>query len=202
MKPIYYFLVFVSCICLSCAKKSLPADKYIEWIGDDHHGLKAITSKGDYVFCLLYKPNEYFVLESNSAQIIKKEEFYRQVHDEDSMQYFTFFISTTNHEDVLKHNISTVNEYYRRIEYFSHQIQNDLTLIEDGEILPCKLATYERDYDLSPFQRFVLAFRTPKIKNTTKSDKILVYHDEVLGMNDIEMTLSQKNLKKIPRIKL
>lgn len=181
----------------------LTPEKYAVWVNNENNGLIVTKTASEFEFTLRYMPLEYKILMDNAGKDFHTMNIDSMKKDLTGYHYFLLQIATTDHKtDVLKKNIRITNDYYYRIEYFSADIQNDLKLQEGNELYQCVLCQYVRDYNLSPYQQFVLAF--PAKKNENKPcDMTLLYTDHVLGINNpVSLTVKGQNLKKIPNLKI
>jgi len=193
------FLLLLS----SCTQRPLSARDYVAWVNNKQHGLKVETTFGDFAFTLFYRPLPYLALKEFPDGQFKKQDINKQINDMSEFQYYTLEIASCDKKtDVLQNGLRSKDEYYARIQYFSFLMQNDLFLMDGDEKLPCKLFQYERDFNLSPFQRFSLGFPHSTSKKTN-SDKSLVYVDKVLGIEkEVKLTIKGSNIEEIPDLNL
>ena len=175
------------------------------WVKDVKNGLEADSLFGNYQFILRYIPLEYKALNDQDTFFRSTTELYRKVNQMQGYQYYILEIATKDHHtDVLKNDIQSIKEYYARIQYFSFLMQNDISLQQGDKLLPCKLFQFERDYGISPYQRFILVFPENKeVNRNNLSNRTLLYHDRVLGLKDqVKLTILGKNLNRIPSINI
>jgi hypothetical protein len=196
------YAIFIGLIffAISCSKKELTPAEYISWVNDKSNGLIVEKIVGDYSFRLFYKPLPYVSLKELSGKF-SNSDYAAQINEMSEFQYYTLEISAiSKKEDVLKKGNKTKNDYYSKIQYFSFAMQNDLSLKQENEILACKLFQYERDYNLSPYQRFILGFPLSALKNSN-ADRTLIYDDKVLGIDEpVAITIKARNISSIPKL--
>jgi hypothetical protein len=175
------------------AKKLLSAEKEID----------------RFTFTATYLPWEYIVAREQKGKL-NKELLDKKVNEINDLQYYTFKIEDNqDNSELLMAGISSKDEYYERIQYFSFSMQQDLKLIDGEDTLACVLFHFERNYGLSSEATFSLGFPLTKIeqeeKNSNKdvmnTSKVLIYDDKALGVGKIYVKIDQKNLNKLPEIK-
>ena len=200
MKLVFLFIILA--ISQGEAASSLPPGKYISWVNDSSHGLVNSNTFGNYVFSLQFTPLEYLAIKEFGTDSISSELIAEYTKEMDSLQYFILRISTKNLQgDVLKEGIANPSEYHSRVQYFANYMQQDISLYEGKEVLPCVFLHYERDYNLSPYQTFILAF--PKaVDPKALSDKILHYNDRALNLGTVQLTITAKSISDIPKLKI
>lgn len=194
--------LFFCCQLFAACKAGLNPADYIRWVENKTNGLHVEIEEQGYVFDLQYTPLEYLAIREFAHDELSKTAVTEYLPKIEGLQYFTLKIATANRaEDVLKHKLSEKNEYYHRIQYFSSVMQNDLTLLDGAETLHCKLFHYQRDYNIAPYQTFLIAFPNSS-KNQAPESKTLVYHDQVLGLNEVRIPIKKESLISIPTVNL
>lgn len=184
----------------------LTPSEYVEWVENKQNGMTVTKKLNDIVFNLLYKPDGYEALIRVKGDSLTNENINSVKNELKGLQYYTLSISTQDNKgELLKHKLETTDEYYRRIEYCSFNMQNDIKLIENGDTLDCKLFHFERVFSVAPEATFVLAFednRTAKAaeQGNYNSDKILSYTDGIFGMGRINLLISKAHLNNIPKL--
>ncbi len=184
-------------------KKSDPLtpNEMIRWVENKDNGLFQEKTIEDITFSALFKPIHYMtvieyrnVLNPTPEQLKKAEETYA------GMTYFTYKMSTDKTQDeLLKYKLSSSDEYYHRLEYYSFKAQNDFSLVSGNDTIACKLFHFERTFGLAPVLTFVLGFKgEPK----TDRDFTLIYKDRIFNKGLIKLNYSPEILNSIPKIKL
>lgn len=177
------------------SEKLKPAE-YVAWVTDKKNGLKVEKTIGEFTYTTQYKPLPYVALLELQKENVSAVELKQKMDEYSGLQYFTFQISTDSQDELLKKNLSETNEYYRRIQYFSFDMQKDLKLIEGKDTLDCELYHFERVYGIAPYARFVLGF--PKTNNN--DDKTLFLDEQIFGSGKIYLTVQAKNSNQLPAV--
>jgi hypothetical protein len=201
-KIVYILIALTGMIHIGCGgKKTLSPEQYIEWMNDKNNGLINVQEIGGYKFQLQYQPAEYLAVcemisEGNDMTRANFDSVYAQYK---GMQYCLLKIgSATKGEDFLKQSISTEQEYFDRIQYFTSYVQHDMFLLEPNDTQTCSMHHFERSYSLNSFNTILLAF--PNKGNP--GQKELLFNDQVLGIGKIRFTIPEKSLSRIPSIEL
>ena len=180
----------------------LAPGEYVSWIECAENGLRPSKTINGYTFDLLYKPCEYVVMRENLYIPSSAEEMMKETEAIGDMQYFTLRISKEGNMDLLSDDAGTMDVFSSRLMYFTNLMQYDISLVENGDTLPCSLFHFERTYAVDPHSTFLLGFP----KSTTVSDgslsKTFVFKDRELGTGPIILAIEQENIERIPSLKL
>lgn len=186
------------------SRVSLEPVDYVNWVEHTDNGLAVKKQLDNYAFELQYKPLNYIVLKDNSEQIFSEKEMKQRINEIDGMQYFTFRISDEKGGDLLRNNITAVDQFSKRLAYFSNTMQKDVKLIENSDTLSCLLFHFERTYGVDPRSTFILGFPLSNKNEGTfsSSDKIFLFDDNELGAGPVYMTISADKINQVPLLKL
>jgi hypothetical protein len=196
-KQILYFL-FCGIVFFSCNPSILSPTEFIKWIEDEENNLIQTKTINDLEYKLQYKPIEYIVAKD---KVLGDIDFSKKRIELGDLQYFTFQIKILGSTQTpLKYNLSSENEYYERIKYFSFEIQRDLKLIVNNDTLNCVLAHFERTFNISPTATFSLAFENNN--ETEIFDKEFIYTDKVFNTGPLRFIIKKQDIIDIPELKL
>lgn len=180
-----------------CSTSSLPPEEYAKWVQNPENGLSNHKQFEDLKFNIAYQPIPLLVLrEFDPQNRISREDFDNLHRDYEGLEYYLFQISGPS--DILKYAIQEEQEYYERVEYYSFHMQKDIRMIAGNDTLPCKMFHFERNYGVAPFARFLLGFDVPE----GKFDRRFNYEEIVFGVGQVELTVLQENIDKLPSLKL
>lgn len=188
-------------LMISCAKENLSPKQYVNYIREETNGLNVSKQVGDYEFRLLYKPYEYIALMQDKDENISRQQLDQKIKPMKGLQYFTLTIRTKSGQELMREGISEETEYYDRLDYLVSYMQNDLSLIDGNDTLPCVLYHFERNYNTGPDNNLLLGFDIPANKNTGR-DKTLVLEDQVLGTGKIMIRIAGNDINRIPQLQL
>lgn len=195
-----YYILFVRTVSVTkllTKNETKPPQKYIKWVEDKGNGLIEKKQIDNFMFTLQYIPKDYMMLKEDPA--LSDSKLHEKSKELGDLQYFTFTISSVDEKDVMESGIVSQEEYQKRIEYFSFQMQNDLKLIDGNDTLECVLFNFERTFGIQPQCRFNLAFESVRKSGEYKT---MVFNDQVLGLGTVKLSLLTKNLENIPHLKI
>ncbi|HTA63069.1 MAG TPA: hypothetical protein VK835_11465 [Bacteroidia bacterium] len=218
-KPYYIFLITITLSLIgfsSCQQGVFASDKndsanssfaplelnpseYVVWCQNEENKLKKQKEIQDIVFTLQYKPAEYVLCMEQKSQTISTTVLQKEIKELKGLDYYDFTIGLASGQgELLKYNISSVNEYTQRLNYFAFNMQQNLKLLDGDDTLNCTLFHFERAYDVAPYSVFLLGF--PKTKNANSS-KTFLYPDKIFGKGMIKFTYTKEDLSQIPKLK-
>lgn len=88
--------------------------------------------------------------------------------------------------------------YEERVSYYSFGMQKDISIVVgEKDTIPCTMYHYERNYGVSPNNRFMLGFEASALKNA-----VLVYDNPYLPTGPVKFALSEQDLSSHPQIKI
>ncbi len=184
----------------------LAPSEYVEWIENRQNGMATTKKLNDIVFSLLYKPDAYEALVRLKGDSLTETTLNDVKKELKGMQYYTLRIATLDNKgELLKHKLETTDEYYRRIEYCSFKMQDDIKLIDNGDTLPCRLFHFERVFSVAPEATFVLAFEDTRTGKDVEQgnyagDKILSFNDGIFELGRINLLIGKAYLNNIPKL--
>lgn len=174
-----------------CTSNQLDDSAYRKWVENPDNGLIVRKEIGQFAYELFYKPLPYQLLQANEDIENSKEH--------ESTQHYTLKIEALSGQDVLKSGARDDAEYNNRLFYLADYIQQDLSLIEGGDTLPCLFAHYERNYGLAPYAKVTLAFEAKEQSN--QQEKTIRFNDPVFGAGPIQFNYPTTVLNNIPNLK-
>lgn len=195
-----YFLMILVAALSSCAKEKLVPADYIAWVDNESNGLTKSRTFGDLMVTARFRPVEYQVAIGEGDPELKSDVLSSRREQLEGMQYYMVrFSLLSKSKDVMKHGISSEQEYYERLNYCSFGLQEDIMMVQDGDTLRCRLFNAVRSYGLSPNADYILAFEEKT--NEGSSDRTLIIDDKVYGLGKIKFAFSQDDLEDIPAIR-
>ena len=192
-------ILFICGLFASCKQKSLYPDQYVQWVLNPDNGLRVVKEMIELDFELIYKPIEFKLIQEFGEEIIDANKFEERKKELTGYEYFNFRITSKVASELLVTNIHSQQEFDERLNYFVGDAQNDFSLVQDGDTIPCSIYHFERNYGIAPYNTMVLAFKS---NGDNLNDKKIIYHDRVFGNGPIILSISKESLKKLPQIKL
>jgi hypothetical protein len=196
-------LILFAVIAVSChQKQNLGIQEYAQWVENKDNGLSTTKEIEEFEFKILYKPIDYIIAYELKNQGLNKDSIAARKEQLKGFQYYTLKIKSTNDNEIFKSGIKTEEEYYQRLEYFVGPVQDDISVIDGNDTLPCKVYHFERNYGLSPYNTMVMSFESKETENNKIHDKTFVYDDQVLGTGKIAITISGSDIENLPTLKI
>lgn len=188
-----FFLASCAMIGLSCSG-TLDRKAFVRWVTDYDHGLHVKREADNVVFDLQYTPADYVWLQRTGGRQPIGEG--KELKEISALQYYTLTINAKDNQvDFMNLDVRDDAEKQRRLYYFSYLFQNDITVEDNGKVLPCILFHFERPADLrSGGRTFVLGFENP-FSNSEEAK--LVITSEHLGSLPIKIKVSKKNIPSL-----
>lgn len=197
MKIIQVILSCGGLLCLLACRSSVPAAGYIRYIESAESGLHIQKESGKVRFSIQYKPIEYLALQNDPAHDPGKAG--AQSEDLKGFLYFNFCIGSSDGSSLLEGTDNSA-EHFERLNYCEFSMQNDFTLVIGKDTVPCGMYHFERSYNLSPNNNFILAF-PDKNSYKNQADLSLVYTDHLFGTGKSVFTIKARDLENIPALK-
>jgi hypothetical protein len=175
-----------------------PAD-YVAWVREPENGLVKEKEVGEMKFAMLFKPVDYMICQEERKNEIQALAYQEKLADLGDLEYYDLKIELKNgQEELLKHNLASPQQYTKRVEYYSFEMQKDIVLMNGSDSIPCAMLHFERAYDISPYATFLLAF--PKQKSTNEN-RTIIFRDRVFEKGTLKFQFNKKDLNLIPKLK-
>lgn len=188
-------------LVLACSnEKQLPPEAYMKHIASLENGLHKVHNTNLFRVEVQYKPLEYQILEKNKGKQPGKAEYQKLKQKYKDGAMFTLRIGLKGKDkDLLKHGISSKNEYFRRLQYFTYQFEKDIYLkTGGGTLVPCSLYHFERSYDLKSDRHMVLGFDISREK--LQQGFSLEIKPAILNTGKVHIHFKKETIQHIPKL--
>lgn len=158
--------LLASClIWAACGQSTLGPEQYLQYVEDANNGFVVEKELSGLHYVAMFKPAAYAALKDLTRKIpadeVDKAMFDTALSEYQGLQYYTIKMGAKESgKDVLLYNLSSEEEYYQRINYYSALAQQDIYLVQQNDTFPCALYHYERTYGVSPYNNILLGFNT------------------------------------------
>lgn len=180
------------CVCLAGCTRVTTVSEYLQWYKEHKELYTASTSNELYTFTAAYQPALYLASRRNH------ENTQKVLHEKEEMEgVYQFHLKIeVNDEKVppIRYRLSDDAMYYRRIEYFSFTMQNDVKLASENDTINCRIFHFEKDQNQVPYNSFVLGFDSKDIEHIKGDDLYLVIKGGVYDNQDLILPFSKKKL--------
>lgn len=185
-------LVFI----LSSCEKSLEQKDYAAYVTNPENGLKKTQVIGDFEISALYEPVDFIL--SKEFSLEDKQGIEQRRTELASFEHFQFRIKLLEGGNILNHDETMSCNESSRVNHFSFEATGDFMLIAGGDTLPCKLAHYSRNYNLTPTIDLTLSF--PKANET--NDLKLIYTDSQFSIGKVKFLFERERIEDTPALKI
>lgn len=183
------------------ANKEILAQRYVELFKDRKTPATKAQRVGGLSYYLTYLPKDYLVSNELRKNVISKEEYNQIAQGYGDMTYYLMEIESDEGEELARHKLVGNADYTERIKYLSFEMEKNIKLVTaSGEEFPCVLFHYERTYNVSPKNTFMLGFELPE--EAKEKELQLVIDDQLFEAGYIKFKWSPRDIKNLPKIKL
>jgi hypothetical protein len=152
-------------IWAACGQSTLGPEQYLQYVEDTNNGFVVEKELSGLHYVAMFKPAAYAALKDLTRKIpadeVDKAMFDTALVEYQGLQYYTIKMGAKESgKDVLLYSLSSEQEYYQRINYYSALAQQDIYLVQQNDTFPCALYHYERTYGVSPYNNILLGFNT------------------------------------------
>lgn len=171
---------------LAC-QKELTKEEYAAYIANPENGLRKDQSINDFELSVKYEPASYVVSQQEGLTLKEVAQF----------EHFQFRIKLTKEGNILLFKETPFQNEVTRINHFGFSAKNDFSIRTGKDTIPCQLAHYSRNYNLSPTIDLSLAFDAiPK-----ENDWQLIYKDQQFNLGTVKFHFDAEDLQNVPALK-
>jgi len=182
------WFVFILITSMGCQPK-LTEDEYVRWVTDYENRLHVRESVLGLIFDIQYQPDELIWIQRKRDVLANAGTV---AHGgAESMQYYTLQISSENGVDIVHVNARDIVQKQERQYYLSYRFQNDITLEENGTVLPCVLFHAEGPRGRDGARTFLLGFEKPS--EISEGARVVIRSD-VFGSLPIKIRVAKANI--------
>lgn len=190
--PLLFILILMSIGC-----NRMKPDEFIRQVNEDNgpfNSVKEFQANNLKLSCL-YRPAEFNALmELNPASDFDNQ-FELAMEEQEGSLRFDFRISCLDPSyDIIKDTLPA-DLYLERIEYLTGEMASDFSLVLGSDTLAPTFFHYERTYNMTPFNNFLLGFELPR--EQVQKDIQILYDDKLFGIGRVQFdykinTINQK----------
>lgn len=185
-------------LMLGSCRRSLNVNDYIKYVHEEKNGLRKVVQIDGWEYSLQYKPYDYiFCMESGNNNTGRE----KRIKSLKGTAWFNIsFRRIDGSITPLKYNISSLDEYDARLDYFLNRATKNIKLIYGADTLPPMSYLFENNYNLAPQETMVVGFDLPGTPAQPEKDMQLCYYDPVLKNGIIKALYKEEDLKRIPKL--
>jgi hypothetical protein len=140
---------------------SNPQD-LVNWV-DHNDQIVRKRVMGDFEFSLKRLSPDLLALQELQGNTSNAVAFEEAKSHYTGLTYFRLNIQNKNfHKELLQYNVNSNEEYTRRLDYYAFELNNDLSLDDGKNIVPCAIHQFERTFNIESGLNFMIAFTAEK----------------------------------------
>ena len=182
------------------ANKEILAQRYVEIFKDRKTPATKVQRIGELTYFLTYLPKEYMISNELRKNQISQEEYDKLSEEYGDLTYYLMEIEADDRQELARHKLDGSSDYTERIEYLSFEMEKNIKLKGKQDEYPCVLFHYERTYNVSPKNTFLLGFEVPEEEKENKLQ--MVIDDQLFNAGFIKFKWSPEDIKNLPKLKL
>ncbi len=198
-KVVSHIFLAVLLLSITACKRHLNGPNYIKYITDEKNGLNKMVQIGDWEFEMLYKPSDYIMYMESKGD--KQYDWNTRSKNLTGTVWFNISFKRKSADvSPLKYNVSSLEEYNMRLNYFLNYAPKDIALLYGKDTIKPMSYLFETNYNLTPQETMVVGFDLPGRPEAPQKDMQLVYYDQVFKNGFIKATYSIESIDKAPRL--
>lgn len=144
-------------------------------------------------------PNALKLIHLDKRGVVTSENISEFNQETENTLEFLFQIDLLDYrEEFLTYPLDNSMNYTERLEYFSFNMKDDISILLDGKYtLKCQDYVFERNFGSSPKASITIGFNLPKKYKTLK----LIISDKVFNNDNIQFEFSSNQLNILPKLK-
>ena len=181
------------------AAQQMDEQELVKWQASPENPQRHSQQLGSKIYELTYLPAELLAIREAGADATPEAIQQAKSHYTD-LAYFALKVTdSTANGELLKQNLSSSQEYQRRVNYCSFAMQRDLSVVTSHkDSLACLLLHFERSFDVAPVVSFLLAFDKSV---TDASAATIIFDDNLFGNGRMKFSFTREELHCTPQLK-
>ena len=177
----------------------MPLVEFNAWVAAEENNLVKSKSVSEINYKMSFVPKELMAFNELKSQEYTKEEFETALTHYKDMSYFNFRIEIPEGEgELLKHKLSSPQQYDARINYMSFKMQQDIILVQNNDTLFPGIFHFERIFEIAPFTTVMIAFDNQKFN--PEKEFTIIYNDQLFNKGYLKYYYQPNLLIDLPKI--
>jgi len=190
-------------LAFACARdtsRELDKSAFVGWFSDNEQA--SLHKKiGTVDYSLTYVPADYMIATNhrNELETMRSSERDSMRAEYNAYNYFIYQITIDNfNQELARYELASPEAYQERIDYYTFRMQEDLKALVDGDTLPCVVYHFERNFGISPENRFLIGFP----KSEAEKECSILIENKYLKSGPVKFTVTPEYVKNTPLLKL
>lgn len=182
-------MLFVSC------NTHLSDQDYASYVKDSNKGLRKAITVEQMIYDVQYLPERMILLQEHQTAAAAKQRTEQLKH---TMWFAISLKCLHSSVNPLKNNVSGIEEYNDRLDYFLNHARDDISLDYGGKKIYPMSYHFENNYGLTSNETIMVGFEIADEKS--KQDATLVFEDRVFRNGIVKAFFSADKLIKANKI--
>jgi hypothetical protein len=177
----------------------MPLVEFNAWVAAEENNLVKLKSVSEINYKMSFVPKEIMAFNELKSSEYTKEDFETALTHYKDMSYFNFRIEIPEGEgELLKHKLSSPQQYDARINYMSFKMQQDIILVQNNDTLFPGIFHFERIFEIAPFTTVMIAFDNQKFN--PEKEFTIIYNDQLFNKGYLKYYYQPNLLIDLPKI--
>lgn len=192
MKQVINILLFGIMLC-GCIRQQDP----VLYAEDKKNGLKKTVEVGNVIYDIQYKPPIYIARMEHLDKAAEQE----RTKSLQGMAWFnvSFKIKDFN-ESPLRYNLTSLEEYTARQDYYLNKAPKDMYLLYGKDTLYVNSYWFENNQNLSLHETMVIGFKLPGKILKPEEDLRFSFYDRVYQNGIIKTIINKEDIQDAPEL--
>lgn len=186
-------------LLLSACEEKLAPVEYFNYFNSYAEGSYVEYSKNGFIYQLQHRSPDFMALNDlkGSSKVNEFSQVSELRKEYEEGQNFCLRIKSDEHENVLRKDLSSEENYFQRIEMLTTHFPLMLTGVGSTDSIPCQFHHFERTYTIRPFVQVLFT-----LKEGEKIEKIIFKDDIFNNGEKIELEHINTYIQGLPKLKL
>lgn len=191
-------LAFSCALLQACRTKTVRTpEELVSWLEDEDNGLRKTVATRTHRYVFQYKPAQYIISKEQRGDA-GKSPAQRRAELRHAVWFNVFLDAEGSGRNPLKDQVSGLDEYNSRVNYFLADAARNFSLSYNGKQAEPVGYYFENNYGLTPTDVMVVGF---KIEDPEPVHDLTVeYNDELYRNGIIKATFTKQDIQKIPTL--
>jgi len=180
-------------IAAGCSREHDP----VSYAENNDNGLRKQVSVGSMLYDIQYKPAEYVARMEHLAPAGERQ----RARELEGMAWFNISFRVRDYnQSPLRYQVSGLEEYTARQDYYLNQAPKDIYLLYGKDTLYVSSYWFENNQNLALHETMVLGFRLPDGHRRPQQDLRLSFYDRVYRNGIIKAVIRKEDLEDVPAL--
>lgn len=169
-------------------------DDIVSFAQQPEHGLRKDVTIGKMTYTVQYKPQAY-ILKMERLDENRKQEYDERMKQLEGTAWFNISFSIKDYsQSPLRYEVSGLEEYTNRQDYFLNAAARDIYLLYGKDTLYVNSYWFENNQNLTAHETMIVGFSLPGNAKKPEKDMQLSYYDRVFKNGIIKVIIKKDDV--------